>query len=403
MKRIKLKELQRRILLEGVGPTVAFFGAALMEGHLNPSDFSIRDLAEATVMTSQGEPCGREWLAAIDPRRGGAMELMEADGAVDTTAFANLTSQLVFGAVMKAYNAPEFIHTRLAPVRTTRFKSEVIPGIAGIVEDMDDDIPEGMPYPVVGFGEDYRRTPVTKKKGRIVNVTREIILHDQTGLVLEAAKGIGQILSIRDEKDFVRLLLGLVNNFNWRGVAYNTYQTSTPWINVKSSNGITTSDGWAKIDASEQLFSNMKEPNTLEPVTISPDTIVHMPARRHQFRRVTRAETLAASQATSGAHEITTGPNTVDPYELVESRWAYSELVAAGESAANAADYWFHLDKDEAFECIENWPLHVTQAPQNSEAEFVQDILFRFKASRKRSFAVKEPRATVKNYQAATI
>lgn len=403
MRRIKLKELQRRLLLEGVDETIQFFGQALLEGVLNPSDFSIRDLAEATIMTADGSPCGREWLAAIDPSRGGGMELMEADGAVDTTAFATLTSQIVFASVMKAYTAPEFVHHRLAAVRSTRYKSEVIPGIAGIVEDMTDDIPEGMPYPQVGFGEDYRRTPVTVKKGRIVSVTREIVLHDQTGLVLEAAKGIGTILSIRDEKDFVRLLLGLVNNFNWRGVAYNTYQTATPWINVKSSNGITVTDGWAKVDASEQLFNDMKEPNTLEPVTISPKQILHMPARKHQFRRVFRAATLVSGQATSGNYERSDGPNTLDNYELIESRWAYSELVAAGETTTNAADYWYHGDFQEAFECIENWPLTVSQSPQNSEAEFTQDILFRYKVSRKRSFAVKQPRAVVKNYAAATI
>lgn len=338
MRRIKLKELQRRLLLEGVAETLSHFSEALLEGHLDPSDFSLRDLAEATVMTADGSPCGREWLAAIDPARGGAMELMEADGAVDTTAFATLTSQLVFASVMKAYNAPEFIHTRLAPVRTTRYKQEVIPGLAGIVEDMDDDIAEGMPYPNVGFGEDYRKTPVTKKKGRIINVTREAVLHDQTSLILEGAKGIGTVLSVRDEKDFVRLLLGLVNNFNWRDVAYNTFQTSAPWINVVSSNGITTSDGWTKVDASEQLFGAMKDPNTLEPVTISPNTIVHMPAKKHQWRMVTKAATLRSSQATTGSHDATEGPNTVDPYELVESRWAYNELVAAGESAANAKE-----------------------------------------------------------------
>ena len=37
---------------------------------------------------------------------------------------------------------------------------------------------------------------------------------------------------------------------------------------------------------------------------------------------------------------------------------------------------------------MENWPITVTQAPSNSEAEFNQDIVLRFKASERGAAAV---------------
>ena len=46
---------------------------------------------------------------------------------------------------------------------------------------------------------------------------------------------------------------------------------------------------------------------------------------------------------------------------------------------------------------MENWPITVTQAPPNSEAEFTHDIVARFKASERGAAAVLNPRYVVKN------
>ena len=46
---------------------------------------------------------------------------------------------------------------------------------------------------------------------------------------------------------------------------------------------------------------------------------------------------------------------------------------------------------------MENWPITVTQAPRNSEAEFESDIVARFKAIERGAAAVMNPRYVVKN------
>lgn len=400
MATIKLRELRRRIELEGMKATCRHFRRALMEGVLEADDFSIRDLAEAFVVTREGEPCGREWVASMNPSRGEQVSLLEADGAVDSSIFSNLISQLAFAATMEGYTLADFIHPNLATTRPTKFKKEIIPGIAGMVEDMTDDIGEGMPYQSVGFGEDYRETPLTTKKGRIIYVTKEAVFHDQTGMILEAARGIGELLGLRREKQFCRLLLGLDNNYKWRGTAYNTYQTAAPWINVKSGNGLVVANGWVQVDAAEQLFAGMLDPNTGEVINVTVDSIVHMPPRKHQFRQVFRATNIRSEQATTGTHVQTDAPNTLDNYNLVVAKHLYKILVDSGVAASDAADWWFIGAIKEAIEWIENWGLTMAQMPSNAEAEFKQDIVAGFKASMKGVYAMKQPRKIVKNYQA---
>ena len=46
---------------------------------------------------------------------------------------------------------------------------------------------------------------------------------------------------------------------------------------------------------------------------------------------------------------------------------------------------------------MENWPITVVQAPTNSEAEFSQDIVVRFKASERGAAAIIEPRRFQRN------
>lgn len=398
---LKYKELSRRVLLEGVGPTVEHLALALADGELKPKDFRIKDLAESLVTTRDGEPCGREWVNnTCNPNQSGGVILLEADGAVDLSAFSNITGQIVYSEIMKGYEQPEFIYPKIARNYPSKFISERIPGLTGITEDMDDDIMEGQPFPAVGFGEDYIDTPKTTKKGRLINVTKETVFFDRTGLILDAARSVGELLGIRREKMACDLLAGITNNFKWKGTTYNTYQTSAPWINVKSGNGIDPATGWQQFDNSEQLFVNMLDPYTGEPVTISPSSVIATPARKHQFRRAMHATQFRSAQATTAANEAAYSPNTIDNYDLTLSRFLYRRIINSGETAANAADWWFHGDFQKAFAWIENWPMTVVQAPQNSEPEFVQDIVVRYRASMRGVYAVLEPRASVKNYKA---
>jgi hypothetical protein len=377
--------LSRRYQLDGPRRTVQHLTEALVHGHLRPEDFSLRDLAEALI------PDGHHWVRSLDPRHAQGVPLLESADGVDVTAFLNVAGQLIYSKIMSAYTQEAFAVTRLVDTIPTRLSGEKIPGAARVKDDVDE-VKPGMPYPHLGFGEDYIETPPTAKRGFIVPVTREAIFFDRTHLVLARAAEVGEILGLNKEKRLIDLLIGVTNNYKWLGTAYNTYQTATPWINVKTGNELVD---WTDVDAAEQLFAEMLDPNTGEPVLVKATQVLVMPAYRHAAHRVFHGAQV--QYMASGAATTTIAPNPLGNYQVVESRLAYRRIVASGVTAADAKKWWFVGDFRRAFAYMENWPITVTQAPLNSDADFNNDVVVRFKASERGAAAVLNPRYVVKN------
>ena len=186
---LKYRELKRRYELDGAEQTVQHLSESLGTGQLRPEDFSIRDLAEALV------PDGREWVRMLDPRSAGSVSVLEAGDGVDVTAFLNITGQVIYSKIMEAYRQEAFVISKLVDTIPTRLDGEKIPGITGISETIDE-VGPGMPYPHLGFGEDYIETPSTTKRGFIVPVTKEAIFFDRTHLVLSRAAEVGEVLGL---------------------------------------------------------------------------------------------------------------------------------------------------------------------------------------------------------------
>lgn len=398
MPTISKNELRRRVELDGLTKTRKHLINALKRKHLKPTDFRIRDLAESLVTDDKGKPVGKAWVEQLGPQKSGGVLLVEASAGVSLSGFNNITGQILYTRVMEGYQQDEFIWPQLVEEYQTDFNGEKIPGVTGITENVSE-VAENMPYPEVGFGDDYIETPVTTKRGFILSITKETIFFDRTNLVLRQAGTIGNVMGLKKEKMILDLVLGVTNSYKWRGTSYNTYQAATPWINLQSGidSGATTFD-WTAIDTIEQLFVDMLDPNTGEPIIINPKNILAMPARKHTFRRVLNATLLRHSTNTAAIQ--TESGNVLDSYNLMTSRMAYRRLIASGVSAANAKNTWLMGEFKKAFGWQYNWPLQVVQAPNNHEAEFKQDIQFRWKASERGSGVVFDPRYVVKVYNA---
>jgi hypothetical protein len=381
---LKYKELKRRYELDGADQTVSHLSEALREGHLKPEDFSLRDLAEALV------PDGREWVRMLDPRSAGGVTVLESSDGVDVTAFLNITGQVIYSKIMEAYTQEAFVISKLVDTIPTRLDGEKIPGISRVAETIDE-VGPGMPYPHLGFGEDYIETPSTTKRGFIVPVTKEAIFFDRTHLVLSRAAEVGEVLGLNKEKRLLDLVIGVTNNFKWKGTTYNTYQAATPWINTLATNELVD---WTNVDKAEQLFADILDPNTGEPVLVKGQTVLVMPAYRLAAQRVFNATQLTFTA--SGSSTATFAANPLAGYRVVDSRLAYRRIIASGIAAATAKKYWFVGDFRRAFAYMENWPITVTQSPVGSEAEFNNDIVLRFKASERGAAAVINPRYIVK-------
>jgi hypothetical protein len=223
-------------------------------------------------------------------------------------------------------------------------------------------------------------------------VTKEAIFFDRTHLVLSRAAEVGEILGLNKEKRLLDLLVGVTNNYNASGVAYDTYQTSSPWINELGTNELVD---WTDVDAAEQMFADMLDPNTSEPILVNPTTVLVSPAYRHAAHRVFKAAEITFTG--SGSSTATSSANPLSDYRVEVSRLMYRRILNSGESAADAKKWWFIGDIRRAFAYMENWPITVTQSPVGSEADFNSDIVVRFKASERGAAAVLNPRYVVKN------
>jgi hypothetical protein len=390
---IKYHELKRMYDVDGAEKTVRHLQEALETGDLKPEDFSVRELAEVTLSP--------ERVRQMDPRNGGAC-LLEAGDGVDVTAFSNITGQVVQAKIMESYAQEAFVLSRLVDTIPTRLDGERIPGI-GRIGDEAAEVQPGMPYPNLGFAEDYIDTPQTTKRGFIVPVTKEAVFFDRTHLILQRAAEVGEVLGLNKEKRLLDLLIGATNNYKWKGTSYNTYSAAGTgeapdgnWINQMSEELV----DWTDVDAAEQLLADILDPNTGEPVLIKSTTVLVMPAYRHAAHRVFNAAEI--NYAPAGAATSTVAANPLGNYTVVESRLAYRRLLAAGQSAADAKKWWFIGNFRKAFAYMENWPITVTQSPNNSEADFNQDIVVRFKASERGAAAVINPRYVVKSTGAGT-
>ena len=189
------------------------------------------------------------------------------------------------------------------------------------------------------------------------------------------------------------LLIGAANNYKWKGSAYNTYSAAGTgvapdgnWVNQLTEELV----DWTDVDAAEQLFANILDPNTGEPVLVQAVTVLVTPAYRHAAHRIFNAAEIEYSTG-SGA-TTTVAANPLGNYTVAESRLAYRRLVAAGHLADAAKKFWFIGDFRRALAYMENWPITVAQSSAGSEAEFNQDIVVRFKASERGAAAVINPR-----------
>lgn len=384
MKTLNYSELKRRMELDGATATTRHLTEALDQGSLAPEDFSLRDLAETLVDN------GAQWVRSLDPRND-SVQLSESDGA-DLTAFLNVTGQIIHTKIRQAYEHEAFVLSKAVSTIPTKFSSEKIPGI-GRVADKSMEVQPGMPYPNVGLSEEYTRTPETTKHGLIVPVTREAVFFDRTNLILRRAEEAGEVLGLNKEKRLIDCVLGITNTYSFNGTSYNTYYATTgsPWINSLASNELVD---YTDVDKAEQLFAELSDPSSGEPILISPNAVLVMPAYRYAAAKVFLDGEITFDPTGSASM---TARNPLRHYQVMESALAYRQLVASGISAVNAKKYWFLGDFKKAFAWMENWPITVTRSQASSDANFERDIIARFKASERGAAAVLDPRYVVKS------
>ena len=374
---INLRELRKRIELDGAERTAGHLTESLKQGDLKPDDFSVRDLAESFT---PGGLTQFERMAVSD-----STWLME-DAAIP---LVNTLGAVIDTKIKESYNQEVFVASKLVRTIPTRLNGEKIHTFSTVTED-DLAVDPGDTFSSASIDADYIETPTTAKHGLIIPVTKEAVFFDQTHHLLERAAEVGEALALNKERRIIDVILGITATYKHNGMARNTYYTGTsshPWKNQLSSNELLD---WESIEKAENLFGDMVDPITGNPILIESNAVLVMPPKHHLAHRLFFATSVLYEEGTSS-----TVRNPFAKYRLAASRLALQRLKSQ-TGITNPEKYWFIGNFRKAFAYMENWGITVTRSMPGDESDFMQDIVIRFKASERGTPAVIDPRYVVK-------
>jgi hypothetical protein len=319
----------------------------------------------------------------------------ETAGAITTASFQNISQQFIAAIFMEAYDIPTQVFTKLIPTVPTKRRFERVVGVGHIGDEFDDIVDEGKEYALVGVSEDWRDTPQVRKRGKKAAITKEVIIFDETGLVVERVRMIGEWFGINQEKRAIDAVIDentTHHRYNWQNTVYATYQTSTPWINSITSTPLVD---YTSIDTARQRLMEITDPQTGEPQNVDIKDIIVPPSLQlaAQFAIGGVVTKSVGGFATSGNLNRTEIPNPIQSFIGGPPRIISSNLL----NSRTAVDTgWYVGDIAKAVEWREVWPVTMVTMGAGTQKEFDQDIVQQFKASGMGAFSVKQPRKLLK-------
>jgi len=284
----------------------------LLEGekpHLRPQDFNLRELWEA----------------------------------VDTTAFPTITARLISRQVIEAYQTTPAIGEYLVhTVPSVRKKEEIVGFVA--VEQVKE-VKEGMPYEESSLAE-KKVTIENKKFGRILAITEEAVMEDQTGQILQRAASLGEKARLFKEK----MILDVVRDVNSDAYSGSALYTSAHGNFHSVAFG---SDG-SGLEEAKRLLSEMTDENG-DPILVS-GQILFVPQELEKEAY-----------------------NLINPV-LTESTY-HRQIISQIFTSPFMTDAteFFYGDFKKQFRYQEVWPMQVLQAKEGHEDAFNRDIIAKYK------------------------
>lgn len=339
------------------------------------TDFTIRGLFEALVDD------GREYVETYYRPQEGGYRMLEAADAINTSLFANIQGQLFFNAIMRGYEQPELIGDSLVTIIPTTLSGEKMPGIAA-VGDQVETVGEGNPYPKAGTSEYWIETPETIKRGLLLDITKEAIFFDKTGILLTQASDIGRSIAINREKRILDVVLGIQTVYKRNGSAAVATYTST---NTTTGNALLD---WVSLDTADSKLAEQVDPDTGEPIVCTAKVLIIPPVLRNLAKRIINAT--MTNQWVSGLSRETRGDGNSLNQEMSIACNQYVKQRTGSDTT------WFHGDPKRAFAYMQNWPISTESQPVGSDLQFERDIVYRYKTSERGAAAVLEPRNMIK-------
>lgn len=376
---------------------------------LRPDDFSMRELAEAF--------CGEEWVKRLNPiyanqsafrmtargiEPGETRQLLETGGAVDVTAFSNITGQILFTKVLEGWELAGMIGDEIVETIPTVLDGEKLPFISQPLTE-GGKVHPGQPYEEYGLAEEFITTVPLNTYGAILSIHKLTIFYDRTGQLLKKANNLGKQLRYNKERRILNTLVQAASAplFNWKGVSFIPFQTNGQyWNNLLLNNPLVdyTSIEKDEIAVTQTLDPDLQNAGINTPIDIKLDSVLVMPFKKWTAWRALNAAEVRGVNLAPAPNIITLSPSPMPEYKLLDSKILYQQALATGATAAQAQDWWWMFDsKQRPIVYMENWPLQLVPQPPQSTADFERDIVFRLKASERGEPSWMDPRYIVMN------
>jgi hypothetical protein len=385
-----------------------------------PEDFSLRELAEGLL--------GSAWRIMFDDSQRGTLAkmtaarslveqgagLMESTGfGLDPTAFLNINTftsvvgGLIEVKILESFQNPQLIADTLAPAEPTKLNGQKIIGLQSMGDLARKRLP-GESHTRAQFGERWVQTPETRENALAVDVLKEAVFFDLTSDVLNMASSVGDALAYRKELEVIDSVIGVTNNFNYNGTAYNTYQTSKTLGYLNDiSNPMTD---WTSFQADVLQFMRVEDPHTGKRIMIQPNTILVLPAKIATANMILNATAIerrtgaGASTPQTTSNPLFAAQGAANPYggqfqivtsPLLEVRALAADGLNLAQSVAD--EYWWMMQSGKSFKYMQNYPLTISQAAPNQYEMLDKGIVASYFANERGIPAIVSPWHVLRN------
>lgn len=325
-----------------------------------PESMSIRDIFEQTTLREHPD---------VDVNQN--TQLAEA---IATSAFPKLTGALIHSMMIPYYEQEMFgVEQLVTESTTTRADFETLAGLTAIPQI--ERVYQGMVYPSAHFGEKNVKIEIAKF-GHIINLTKEIILSDQTGEVARFAAGAGEAMGLHRHRyivetiiDSPRKALGEATStaFVYEGSATTVYADTHSTVdgqtndNSIGSSAITANASWQGAWAAIGAMTD-EEGN---PIGITPKVIL-----------CHRTYEPVASQFVGDVGQPDVANNGSNFFRKLGLKVYTSPYTTSNSGLVTD---WYFGDPKRQTAWLWYWKPNVQTQTTSSDAAFEQDIVARFK------------------------
>ena len=382
---------------EGCHRVLQFLRKGLDEKKFSVESLSYRDVAVALGVIDPYDyegAVGSLHRHAIDTESFSSQSQMEreifqeANAAVTTHTFQIITSELIGRMIIDGYNSEEgYIGDMLVTtIAGQRMRNQRIPGVTHLAGP--NEVQEGHPYEEMGF-EDKFVTTKESKKGRILSLTAEMLLFDQTGLINDNARQLGSLIRQERERTIVR---GVIDADASTNPVYRPSGTGEALYNTDGSNynyigsGNTTSSSfnaavaladWTDVDTALKYrateITDDRVDGSGQPIASinSGSNILLVPESLRSTAEIISGQVSGEKLTDSGNLRSTFAGNPV-------SSRVSQALSSPFIDEVNTSD-WYYGNFKKQFVWTEIWPVTVSSQGSASEAAFERDVVLRVK------------------------